>query len=195
MPPHPRRGETTIGPQDRVWNDGLADKEDGPGTIAKQRFKTHIHASAGDLEKLLTRLVQAAPDRVWLGAVQPLMGDDARRLRLLNEVARRTQVPLLATNDVLYHAPRAPRVAGRRHLHPRARHASNKAGQAARSQCRASSEIAAGDGAPVPRTRRRPSPRPCASRAASPSRSTSSNTIIPTSRCRRARRRSSIWRI
>jgi error-prone DNA polymerase len=104
MPPHPRRGETTIGPQDRVWNDGLADKEDGPGTIPKQRFQAHIHASAGDLEKLLTRLVEAAPDRVWLGAVQPLMGDDARRLRLLNEIARRTQVPLLATNDALYHA-------------------------------------------------------------------------------------------
>src|SRR6202789_1380962 len=44
MPPHPRRGETTIGPQDRVWNDGLADKDDGPGWIRKQRLKTHICA-------------------------------------------------------------------------------------------------------------------------------------------------------
>ena len=104
MPPHPRRGETTIGPQDSVWNDGLADKEGGPGTIAKQRFQTHIHASAGDLEKLLKRLTQAAPDRVWLGAVQPLMGDDARRLRFLSDVARTANVKLIATNDALYHA-------------------------------------------------------------------------------------------
>jgi error-prone DNA polymerase len=104
MPPHPRRGETTIGLQDRVWNDGLADKDDGPGSIPQRRFEPHIRASAGELEMLLARLREAAPDRVWLGAVQPLLGDDARRLKFLREVAGAAKVKLLATNDALYHA-------------------------------------------------------------------------------------------
>ncbi len=104
MPPHPRRGATTIGLQDKVWNDGLADKDDGPGSIPKQSYQARIQTSAADLEKLLKRLTQAAPDRVWLGAVQPLMGDDARRLRFLSDVARAANVKLIATNDALYHA-------------------------------------------------------------------------------------------
>jgi error-prone DNA polymerase len=104
MPPHPRRGETSIGLQDRVWNDGLADKDDGPGSIPKQRFEARIGASADELENLLVRLRQIAPGRVWLGAVQPLMGDDARRLKFLREAAGAAKVKLLATNDALYHA-------------------------------------------------------------------------------------------
>ncbi len=100
LPPHPRRGATTVGLQDKVWNDGLS-----PDPIAKERFEPRIHAASGDVEALLKTLAAAAPDRVWLGAVQPLFGDDARRLTMWRETAQRAGVPLLAANDVLYHEP------------------------------------------------------------------------------------------
>ena len=81
-------------------------------------------------------------------------GDDRRRLQATEARWRdEARVPLIAVNDVLYHAAGAPRIAGCRHLHPRACHA-RQGGQAARSQCRAASEIAAGNGAPVPRCAR-----------------------------------------
>jgi error-prone DNA polymerase len=55
------------------------------------------------LKTLLSRLRQEAPGRVWLAASMLHHGDDKRRLRRLNAIARETRVPLLAVNDVLYH--------------------------------------------------------------------------------------------
>jgi error-prone DNA polymerase len=57
------------------------------------------------LAALLTRLARIAPDRVWLGAAMHRRGRDARRLAGLEAVAVQTDVPLIATNDVLYAAP------------------------------------------------------------------------------------------
>ena len=55
---------------------------------------------------LLGQLKNAAsPRSVWLGASMLYRGDDARRLNQLIEIARDALVPLIATNDVLYHAP------------------------------------------------------------------------------------------
>ena len=67
-----------------------------------------IHASApqvssGEIQSLLENLLGAAPGRVWLGVSMPHHGDDRRRLRQWQRVARAAGVPLLATNDVLYH--------------------------------------------------------------------------------------------
>jgi error-prone DNA polymerase len=42
---------------------------------------------------------------VWLAASMLYRGDDNRRLARLAAIAERTQVPLIAVNDVLYHAP------------------------------------------------------------------------------------------
>ena len=61
-----------------------------------------LHA---DLEATLSRLVRLAPGRIWLGATMVYRGDDARRLEKLAGIADATQVPLLATGDVLYAAP------------------------------------------------------------------------------------------
>jgi error-prone DNA polymerase len=110
MPPHPRRDETTIGPQEKVWNEGLADRDGGPGSIPKENFESRIRAAPEEIEALLAQLSHIAPDRVWLGVSQHLRGDDARQLKLWRDVATRASVPLLATNDVLYHEP------GRREL-------------------------------------------------------------------------------
>jgi error-prone DNA polymerase len=62
-------------------------------------------AKAADIEPLLQKLSQTAPDRVWLGVSMPYRGDDRRRLRKWHRIARATGTPLIATNDVLYHAP------------------------------------------------------------------------------------------
>src|SRR6201986_512158 len=105
IPPHPRRDATTIGLQEKVWNDGLADRSDGPGSIPKENFESRIRAAPGEVEALLQKLSSIAPDRVWLGVWQHLMGDDARRLAVWRDVAKRASVPLLATNDALYHQP------------------------------------------------------------------------------------------
>ena len=53
----------------------------------------------------LQRLVAAAPDRVWLAARVAYGPADARRLDRLAEAATAAGAKLLATNDVLYHAP------------------------------------------------------------------------------------------
>ena len=103
MPPHPRRDETTIGLQEKVWNEGLADQVAGPGSIPKESFESRIRAAPDEIEALLKQLSAIAPDRVWLGVSQHLQGDDARRLAVWRDVAKKAGVPLLATNDVLYH--------------------------------------------------------------------------------------------
>ncbi|WP_342641083.1 error-prone DNA polymerase [Rhodoligotrophos ferricapiens] len=61
-----------------------------------------------DLAKLrpvLMALAEAAPGAVWLGATMLRQGNDHRRLAMLQAIAQTVRVPLLATNDVLYHAP------------------------------------------------------------------------------------------
>ncbi len=62
--------------------------------------------NAGALRNLLDRLRNAASrDSLWLAAGMLYRGDDARRLAKLADIARETRVPLIAVNDVLYHAP------------------------------------------------------------------------------------------
>ena len=62
-----------------------------------------IHAER--LGALLVRLKGAAPRSVWLAASMLYRGDDARRLERLVYIADRAFLPLIAVNDVLYHAP------------------------------------------------------------------------------------------
>ncbi|MCD7059655.1 error-prone DNA polymerase [Pelagibacterium xiamenense] len=56
------------------------------------------------LETVLTRLAIAAPGAVRLAARMQYKGTDRRKLVALREIAARTRVPLMATNDALYHA-------------------------------------------------------------------------------------------
>ncbi len=44
-------------------------------------------------------------NRAYLAATRRHRGDDARRLRALSELAATARMPMVATNDVLYHAP------------------------------------------------------------------------------------------
>src|SRR5262249_2748085 len=61
---------------------------------------------AAALAALLARLQEAASRRaVWLGAAMLYRGDDRRRLARLAAIAADAAAPLIAVNDVLYHAP------------------------------------------------------------------------------------------
>ena len=51
------------------------------------------------------KLAGLAPGRAWVAAVLYRKGDDRRRLAALSEIARESRLPLIAVNDVLYHAP------------------------------------------------------------------------------------------
>jgi len=64
-----------------------------------------VRGRAEGLENLLSRLRDLAPRSVWLAASMRYRGDDNRRLKRLAAIAESTRVPLIAVNDVLYHAP------------------------------------------------------------------------------------------
>lgn len=57
------------------------------------------------LVRVLRRLKEASPRSVWLAASLLYRGDDRRRLARLHDIAGSAFVPLIAVNDVLYHAP------------------------------------------------------------------------------------------
>jgi error-prone DNA polymerase len=55
--------------------------------------------------EVLVRLQHSRADGVWLAASLLYRGDDRRRLARLQRIATEARVPLLATNEVLYHHP------------------------------------------------------------------------------------------
>jgi error-prone DNA polymerase len=68
----------------------------------------HRFETAKALE-VLGRLQDSRADGVWLAASLLYRGDDRRRLARLHEIAIKAGIPLLATNEVLYHdAARRP---------------------------------------------------------------------------------------
>jgi len=59
------------------------------------------------LQALLERLKEAADEKtVWLATSMLYRGDDGRRGARLADIAAHASVPLIAVNDVLYHAPK-----------------------------------------------------------------------------------------
>jgi len=54
---------------------------------------------------ILARLKASRAEGVWLAASLLYRGDDRRRLARLDDLAAQARVPLLATNEVLYHDP------------------------------------------------------------------------------------------
>ena len=60
---------------------------------------------AAAASNILGRLKQSAADGVWLAASLLYRSDDRRRLAQLHRLALSAHVPLLATNEVLYHHP------------------------------------------------------------------------------------------
>jgi error-prone DNA polymerase len=58
-----------------------------------------------ETENALARLAAARPGEVWLGAAMGRRGEDRRRLTRLAALGARHGVPLIATNEPLYHTP------------------------------------------------------------------------------------------
>jgi error-prone DNA polymerase len=58
-----------------------------------------------DFSSRLSALADAAPGRTFLAGVHYHRGDEPRRLGLLAELGERCGAPLVAVNDVFYHAP------------------------------------------------------------------------------------------
>ena len=116
----PQNNEVQKEPEVNFWNRGLGLTESPhpafghilPCQEAREKVPKGDEGSfLRDVKSLLTKLLTLAPTRVWLGISMPYHGDDQRHLRAWQEIAHNSNVPLLATNDVLYHC------AARRELH------------------------------------------------------------------------------
>jgi len=71
----------------------------GPASLAR------ASSDDGIFEARLAALARAAPGRTFLAGVHHHRGDETRRLALLAELGARAGTPLVAVNDVFYHAP------------------------------------------------------------------------------------------
>jgi len=105
MAPHPDQKERVDESPKKFWNKDLAQEDEEVGELPDEIYASSPQISSGEIQSLLENLRRAAPGRVWLGVSMPHKGDDRRRLREWQRVANATHVPLLATNDVLYHCP------------------------------------------------------------------------------------------
>jgi error-prone DNA polymerase len=96
-----KRGEDTEKGQCHLDLDDLLEFAEGQlvAVMLPHRFEA---AKALDV---LGRLQRSRADGVWLAASLLYRGDDRRRLVRLQRIASTAGVPLLATNEVLYHHP------------------------------------------------------------------------------------------
>jgi error-prone DNA polymerase len=115
----PQNNEAPAPQEGNFWNKGLMQGEErdfirpfgapsmeDKGEVCRSPpCATGEKMAEGRASFLLSALRSAAHGRVWLGVSMPYHGDDQRRLRQWQCVARAADVPLLATNDVRYHAP------------------------------------------------------------------------------------------
>jgi error-prone DNA polymerase len=102
MPPHPGRRVVEVLPPEKVWNRELPAVKEEKADI---HFEHRLRAESEDIQALLEQMTEMAQGRVWLGAYMPYRGDDRLRLSKWKKIARAAGVPLIATNDVLYHTP------------------------------------------------------------------------------------------
>ncbi|MGE5159091.1 MAG: error-prone DNA polymerase [Gemmatimonas sp.] len=96
-----KRGEEVEKGECHLKLDDLLDFAEGQLLVV---MLPHRFEAAGAL-KLLHRLQETRAEGVWLAASLLYRGDDRRRLARLSRLAQATKVPLLATNEVLYHHP------------------------------------------------------------------------------------------
>src|SRR5436305_12505420 len=96
-----KRGEDTEKGECHLTFDDLLEFSEGQlvALTLPHRFE------AASILSVLARLQNSRADGVWLAASLLYRGDDRRRLARLNQIAVAAKVPLLATNEVLYHHP------------------------------------------------------------------------------------------
>jgi error-prone DNA polymerase len=96
-----KRGEDTLKGECHLTFDDLLEFAEGQLLVLAlpHRFED------GKAHDVLKRLRSSSADGVWLAASLLYRGDDRRRLARLRCLAADVNVPLLATNEVLYHHP------------------------------------------------------------------------------------------
>ncbi|MGB9143946.1 MAG: PHP domain-containing protein, partial [Aestuariivirga sp.] len=104
MAPHPAQVDKRAGTLQKFWNEDLAMQDEEVGEITCEIPANSFQAGFGEVQSILETLHSAVPTQIWLGVSMPHHGDDQRRLREWQRVARAAGVPLLATNDVIYHS-------------------------------------------------------------------------------------------
>ena len=85
----------------RFWNKELALHDEALGDVVPVT-RTRDY---DDMRRLVETLAGKAQGRVWLGVSMPYHGDDMRLLKQWQRMGQAAGVPLLAHNNVLYHAP------------------------------------------------------------------------------------------
>jgi error-prone DNA polymerase len=96
-----KRGDGTAKGECHLRLDDLLEFAEGQLLVV---MLPHRFEAAKALE-VLDRLQRSLADGVWLAASLLYRGDDQRRLARLQRIAATAGVPLLATNEVLYHHP------------------------------------------------------------------------------------------
>jgi error-prone DNA polymerase len=104
MPPDPLRTTIKSEPPRRFWNKDLAAAEPSVGAIADRKYANAISANFDEVQELASHFARLN-SKIWLGVSMPFRGADQRALRDWQCVAEAAGVPLIATNDALYHAP------------------------------------------------------------------------------------------
>jgi error-prone DNA polymerase len=96
-----KRGEDTEKGECHLTLDHLTEFAEGQLLVM---MMPHRFEAAKALD-VLDKLKHGAADGVWLAASLLYRGDDKRRVARLHGLASKARVPLLATNEVLYHHP------------------------------------------------------------------------------------------
>ncbi len=96
-----------------TWQEGvllviMPDQDEAPEQLPEKFWNQQANAkphreSTSSIRKTMTELRIIAPGRLWLAISMPHHGDDRRRLQRAQQRARQFNIPLIATNDVLYH--------------------------------------------------------------------------------------------
>jgi error-prone DNA polymerase len=96
-----KRGEGTLKGECHLTSDDLLEFAEGQLFVLTLPHRFEEAKAQG----ILDRLQSSRADGVWLAASLLYRGDDRRRLARLKRIALHAGVPLLATNEVLYHDP------------------------------------------------------------------------------------------
>ena len=137
----------------------IAEERDGPDLPDGRRGRTAgACAGAREESKAATACVEQlcelfGRENVYVELQRHFCREEEARNQAALEIARKLQLPLLATNGVCYAQPQQREAAGRLHLHPPSPHAGIRRAPAG-AQFRAPFEIARGNGALVFRSSR-----------------------------------------
>jgi len=94
------RGKLRVGKGEcHLQLDDLAEFSEGQLLVLIPSYRL----DSGKILRTLEALKKLPAEGVWLAATMFFRGDDKRRMRRLENLAATARVPLIATNDVLYH--------------------------------------------------------------------------------------------